>query len=66
MRTIRLLVCLVLAVLPVLGQIAASTVRGTVNDASGGAVVGAEITLVNLETNIKRVTQTNESGDYES
>src|SRR5574340_380995 len=63
--TIRLVVCFTLSMLPAVAQIAASTVRGTANDPSGGAVVGAEVTLVNLETNIKRVAKTHESGHFE-
>src|SRR5438552_3161879 len=46
-------------------QLTVSTIRGTVSDASGAAVVGANITLVNLDTNIQRIVKANESGDFE-
>jgi outer membrane receptor protein involved in Fe transport len=39
-------------------------IRGTVTDASGGAVVGAKVTLVNEGTNIAREAQTSSSGEY--
>src|SRR6187399_1881284 len=37
--------------------------RGSVRDA-GGVVPGVEVTLTNAQTNIKRSTVTNESGEY--
>jgi hypothetical protein len=40
------------------------TVAGTVTDASGGAVVGATVTLTDTSTNIARSDVTNESGRY--
>ncbi len=46
-------------------QLTVSTIRGTVSDASGAAAVGANITLVNLDTNIQRIVKANESGDFE-
>src|ERR1700675_4716645 len=39
-------------------------IRGTVTDASGGAVVGAKVTLINEGTNITREAQTSSSGEY--
>jgi len=39
-------------------------IRGTVTDASGGAVVGAKVTLVNEGTNLSREAQTSSSGEY--
>jgi len=46
-------------------QLTVSTIRGTATDASGAAVTGAMITLVNIGTNIQRSVVTNESGDFE-
>jgi len=40
------------------------TVAGTVTDPSGGAVVGATVTLTDTATNIQRSDVTNESGRY--
>src|SRR5579863_3847934 len=39
-------------------------IRGTVTDASGGAVVGAKVTLVNEGTNITREAVTSGNGEY--
>lgn len=39
-------------------------VRGTVTDASGSAVVGATVSLVNVATNISREATTNATGEY--
>jgi hypothetical protein len=47
------------------GQLTVSTIRGTATDASGAAVTGASITLVNLGTNVQRSAVTNENGDFE-
>lgn len=40
-------------------------VRGTVTDASGSAVVGAVVTLVNTATNVTRDTTSGSSGEYQ-
>ena len=45
-------------------QSTAGRVRGTVTDTSGGAVVAAKVTLVNIGTNITREANTNASGEY--
>jgi len=45
-------------------QFDSSTVLGTVRDASGAVVVGAKVTLTNVDTGITGTTVTNESGDY--
>ncbi len=39
-------------------------IRGTVTDASGGAVSGAKISLVNIGTNITREAMTGATGEY--
>jgi outer membrane receptor protein involved in Fe transport len=39
-------------------------IRGTVTDASGGAVVGANVSLINEGTNTTREVQTSASGEY--
>ena len=40
-------------------------VRGTVTDASGSAVVGATVTLINAATNVSRDTTSGANGDYQ-
>ena len=43
-----------------------STIRGTVADATGAVVVGAEVTVTEVQTNVTvRTVTSNESGDYE-
>jgi len=39
-------------------------IRGTVTDESGGAVVGAKVTLINEATNASREVQTSATGEY--
>jgi hypothetical protein len=39
-------------------------IRGTVTDASGSAIVAANVTLINTATNVKRDGQTNGGGEY--
>jgi carboxypeptidase family protein len=40
-------------------------IRGTVTDASGSAVVGATVTLINTATNVSRDTTSGANGDYQ-
>src|SRR5258708_12215606 len=39
-------------------------IRGTVTDASGGAVAGVKVSLVNTATNISRESVTGTTGEY--
>ena len=45
-------------------QTSQGRISGQVTDTSGGAVVGATVTIENLGTHVKRVLQTNSAGDY--
>ncbi len=45
-------------------QTVTGAISGTVLDASGNAIAGATVTLVNERTNDSRVLTTNESGDF--
>ena len=45
-------------------QFDSANVLGTVRDGSGAVIVGANITITNLETGISAQTVTNETGDY--
>src|SRR5215510_12643357 len=56
---------LLIAVSTLLGQLALSTIRGSVKDPAGADAVDAEIKLTNDERNIQRTVRTNSSGDYE-
>jgi hypothetical protein len=47
-----------------LGQAIDGNVVGTVTDASGAAVVGAEVTATNVATNVSATGKTNGSGEY--
>ncbi len=51
--------------MPVAAQLIVSTIRGSVTDPSGTPIAGAEITVLNLGTNIQRSVPSNESGDFE-
>ena len=46
------------------GQTTAS-IKGMVTDATGAAIVGAKVTVKNMNTGLERTTQTNSAGDYE-
>src|SRR5690349_13427261 len=47
-----------------LGQAIDGNVLGTVTDASGAAVVGAEVTATNVATGVLASAKTNGSGEY--
>ena len=56
---------LAIASVPLAAQLTLSTIRGTAADPSGAVVAGAEITVLNLQTNERRTVKTNENGDFE-
>lgn len=59
------LAMVVLAVSPFANaQSTGGRIRGTVMDASGSAVVGAMVTLINTSTNVTREAATNATGEY--
>jgi hypothetical protein len=47
------------------GQVGTTSVRGTVTDKSGGAIVGAKVTLTNAAQGFVRTSTTNGTGAYE-
>jgi len=49
---------------PGYAQSTGGRIRGTVTDASGGAVAGAKITLINTATNVTRDATTGATGEY--
>ncbi|MEK7405493.1 MAG: carboxypeptidase regulatory-like domain-containing protein [Acidobacteriota bacterium] len=46
-------------------QLTVSTIRGSVSDPTGAAVVGAKIAVVNAQTSVERSVASNENGEYE-
>jgi hypothetical protein len=64
---VRILACAGLAVLAasvVEAQATQGSILGAVADSTGGAVVGASVTVTNQDTNISRSADTNTAGDY--
>src|SRR2546423_8782119 len=55
--------CLVVS-LPLRAQVTGATISGTITDASGGVIVGAEISVRNTATGINRNTTTDTAGFY--
>src|SRR5688572_30368352 len=62
----RFSVMILLACVVAPGQESLSTLRGTVKDSSGAIVEGAEITAIEVATNIRtRVATSDSEGNYE-
>ena len=55
---------MMLAAAPGWAQTFRGTIQGTVTDSSGAALVGATVTIHNMDTGIDRITQTNSDGSY--
>jgi len=55
---------MMLAASPGWAQTFRGTIQGTVTDSSGAALVGATVTIHNVDTGIDRITQTNTDGSY--
>src|SRR5437762_14147665 len=51
-------------ILPVYSQTSSTAVLGTVTDATGAVLVGAKVTLLQVQTGIKRQDTTSGTGDY--
>jgi len=49
---------------PVHAQVAGGTLLGTVSDASGAVVAGAQVTIKDIATDVSRVVPTNGNGSY--
>src|SRR5258708_28309817 len=60
----RLLSCLWLLTAAVSAQTFRGTILGTVTDASGAVVSGAQVTVRNANTGLERVTLTSADGSY--
>src|SRR5579864_6617360 len=50
--------------LPLFCQTSSTAILGTVTDATGAVVVGAKVTLLQVQTSIKRVDTTSSTGDF--
>ena len=50
--------------MPVSAQLSRGYISGTVTDASGAIIAEADVTIVNIGTNIKRSMKTNDVGIY--
>ena len=57
-------VCLAYAA-PLLAQVAGASLSGTITDASGGAIAGAQISAKNNATGVVTSTTANTDGNYE-
>jgi len=55
---------LLLGVQTAFGQVPTTTLTGTITDSTGAVVVGAEVTVTNVDTGVKRSAMSNESGFY--
>ncbi len=69
MKRRSLAVCFVVSSIvfsPILiwGQIRSGTITGVVTDASRGTVPAADVTVINLDTNVTQTTQTNAVGEF--
>src|SRR5438309_5803360 len=62
--SIRAVVIAILLSLALPAQVNKSNLTGVVTDTSGGHVVGAEVRLINLETQVARTEVTDASGIY--
>jgi hypothetical protein len=58
--------CLIGVLLPnvLRAQLTTSTIYGRVTDANGGTIVGAQVAVMNTDTNLSRTAQTNAEGEY--
>ena len=57
-------ILLLFVVFPLFSQTSSTAVLGTVTDASGAVVVGAKVTLLQVQTGIKRQDTTSSTGDF--
>lgn len=64
MGSLRLLLCLLAASLPLAAQSDRGTITGTVADVTGAVIPGVAIAAVNTETSARYETVTTETGNY--
>src|SRR5260370_1540849 len=63
-RVAILLAILTLFISPCLAQVESGTTAGTVTDATGAVIPDAAVTVTNVASNVKRITQTSGTGSY--
>ncbi len=61
---VALICCLGLSAIVAFSQAIDGNIVGTVTDASGAAVVGADVTATNVATNVTATTKSGSSGEY--
>jgi len=67
-RVFGVMVCAVLVLLASTSRLAAQggVIRGRVTDSTGAVIVGADIRVVNTETNVAASTRSNQDGNYQA
>jgi hypothetical protein len=63
-RAVNVLLVLLIAVLSAFAQTFRGGIQGTVTDASGAAIAGAQVTVANPQTGSSRQVTTDDSGNY--
>ncbi len=63
-NTLAILLLTALGAVPGVAENPSATLSGRLTDASGGALIDAEVRVENLATNVERVSRTNEIGAY--
>ena len=62
--TVWVVVCMFASVLTLYGQITTATISGAVTDSTGGAIPGAQVTILNEDTGVSRSVQADAGGRY--
>ncbi|HYZ83679.1 MAG TPA: carboxypeptidase regulatory-like domain-containing protein, partial [Bryobacteraceae bacterium] len=60
----KLIAFAIVVVTPILAQQGRGSIQGTVSDSSGATIAGANVSIVNVDTNTTFTTQTSEDGYY--
>ena len=55
---------LILQALPAIAQITTASLQGLVRDSSGAVITGAQVKVVNMDTNVATPTVTNSTGRF--
>lgn len=63
-HAIVLVVAILVLASPTTAQVTTAGIFGTVTDRSGAVVAGADVTVVNTETNFTRTTKSEANGEY--
>jgi hypothetical protein len=63
-RLLGLILCVLLASLPLFGQTYNGRILGTVTDQTGAALTGAEVVITDVERGVTRTLTTDQAGEY--